>query len=225
MYLEDYKVFRTFRTKVEMSEMASLLERHQIPSDVIENTHELIDTFYTGDQYQQPYQLLIPSALFIPAEKILKDTAEKNLANLPQDYYLFSFNNKELLEILAKPDEWGEIDAVLAQKLLRERGEDVSEKRVQALSNIRLETLREPDKENNSWVWLAYISTFFGGIFGIILGRIYWKSKKVLPNGEEVFRYSENKRTHGKLIYKIGWAFLIFWILVKAGLDLVSMSL
>ena len=54
-------------------------------------------------------------------EKLLQAT-EINVPDLEPNYYLFGFSDEELIEILVKPNEWGEVDRVLAPKLLINRG-------------------------------------------------------------------------------------------------------
>jgi len=53
-------------------------------------------------------------------------------------------------------------------------------------------------------VIIGYISSLFGGAFGIFIGRHLMSHKRVLPNGDKVFDYSEKDRKHGKRIQYIG---------------------
>ena len=59
---------------------------------------------------------------FERADELLLQATEINIEDLDPNYYLFGFSDEELIEILVKPYEWGEIDRILAPKLLIDRG-------------------------------------------------------------------------------------------------------
>ena len=59
---------------------------------------------------------------FERADELLLQATEINVKDLDPNYYLFGFSDEELVEILIKSNEWGEIDRILAPKLLIDRG-------------------------------------------------------------------------------------------------------
>jgi hypothetical protein len=65
------------------------------------------------------------------------------LQEVDQDYYLLTFTDTELLEILAKPDEWGHFDCVLAKKPLTDRGHAITDAYTKQLKAKRLEELAQ----------------------------------------------------------------------------------
>jgi hypothetical protein len=65
----------------------------------------------------------------------------------------------------------------------------------------------------SAWVIIGYISSFFGGLFGIIIGSILLTAKKTLPNGYAGYVFNEASRKHGKIILYLGSIVLILSIL------------
>ena len=59
---------------------------------------------------------------FDRADELLLQATEIKVEDLDPNYYLFGFSDEELIEILVKTNEWGEIDRILAPKLLIDRG-------------------------------------------------------------------------------------------------------
>ena len=156
-------------------------------------------------------------ANFELAEQLIRQEAENQMKNLPDDYYLLTFSDEELFDIILKQDEWNEFDYVLARRLLSERGKEVDESLIRSLRNQRIQDLAKPEEAQTGWVILGYILAVFGGVFGFITGYVLWSSRKTLPNGQVVPMYSANDRRHGKIIFILGLGVLflsaILWIL------------
>jgi len=47
-----------------------------------------------------------------------------------------------------------------------------------------------------------------------------WKHKKTLPTGQQVFRYSERDREHGKRMMILGMIIFPIWIWTQVSLEL-----
>ena len=118
-------------------------------------------------------------------------------------------------EIIAKPDEWGSFDYQLAQKILKEKGMEVSEEQIQVLKDLRHKELAEPEKETATNIGLYYILTLILFPIGIIIGWVWAYSKKTLPNGQRVYAYNKAVQGHGKRILTIGTIMFILSIYWK----------
>lgn len=81
-----------------------------------------------------------------------------------------SFSNEELFEILEKSDEWSKFDYVLAQKLLKERGQDINENMLESLKRQRIRELAKPEENQKGWINAGYIFAVLGGLLGILFG-------------------------------------------------------
>jgi hypothetical protein len=119
------------------------------------------------------------------------------------DYYLFDFTSEELMEIILKPDEWGDFDYQLAQKILEDRGRPVNPGHLKEFKNKRLQQLREPERTDFNSVVLGYVFVALFPPAGIFLGYMLAFSRKNLPDGSYAYSYSGTQRLHGKIILAI----------------------
>lgn len=123
--------------------------------------------------------------------------ADFNLNELNADYYLFNFSKDELHEVLVKADEWSEHDVEIARALLHKKGVKIDENALKQEIDERMANFRKPDKNQTFMVVFGYICAVFGGFLGLLFGYALYSTKKELPNGEKVYRYSESNRKSG----------------------------
>ncbi|GAB5400626.1 MAG: hypothetical protein Aureis2KO_22110 [Aureisphaera sp.] len=180
-------------------ELANTLQQHNIETQIGDNSAP-VDSNFGGSSLQYSIEVRIPKDDFEKAEEILKKEAENAIETVDKDYYLFSFEDQELYDILLKPDEWNEFDYVLSQQILKKRGKPVDKELLDSLKKQRLEDLAKPEGNQKTWIYAGYLFAILGGFIGIVIGYLLWKSKKTLPNGEKVFSYSYQDRKHGQTI-------------------------
>lgn len=183
--------------------MQELLESIEIPAELGESTAP-VDITFSNQKIDQIFEVRIAGSNFEKADELLKGLAEEFFSQIDPDYYLFDFSDEELREILTKPDEWGDLDQHLAVKLLKDRGQGVTQEQINGWRKERLEKLAKPDKDQKSWIFFGYIFAIAGGLIGLLIGYSMLKAKKVLPNGAEVHRYSEKDRKQAKTIFNVG---------------------
>ena len=104
----------------------------------IENERKYWDPSFANNSFAADIILKIAPDNFTSAHKILETFYKDQLDITDNDYYLNSFTDDELFEIVSKPDEWGHFDYQLAQKLLKERGKDVSMEFIYQLKKQRI---------------------------------------------------------------------------------------
>ncbi|MBX2827465.1 MAG: hypothetical protein KTR22_04850 [Flavobacteriaceae bacterium] len=180
-------------------ELANTLQEHQIETQIGDNSAP-VDSTFGGSSLQYNIEVRIPKEDFEKAEEILKKEAEIAIETVDKDYYLFSFEDDELYDILLKPDEWNEFDYVLSQQILKKRGKPVDQELLDSLKKRRLEDLAKPEGNQTAWIYVGYLFAILGGFLGLVIGYLLWKSKKTLPNGEKVYSYSDKDRKHGQTI-------------------------
>lgn len=152
---------------------------------------------------------------FEKAHESLGNYYKKLIGGVEADYYLFEFSNKELFEIISKPDEWGYLDYQLAQKILNDRGQLVDSTTIQKYKDDRINKLAEPGKASKSLIVLGYCFFLpFGSFVSILIGRHLLYDKKTLPNGQSVFSFTDKDHRHGKRMIKIGIIILIASLIV-----------
>jgi hypothetical protein len=211
--------FRKFNDITLAYQLVDLLKKHNIEY-IMEDVPGTFDpAFRTKDLETKEYLVKIKDTDFSRANSILDEDAIESINNIERDYYLFDFTNDELIDVLVKRDEWNSFDVLLSRKILKERGLNITDDELTKINNDRIETLREPEPSQSTWIIIGYVLAVLGGVLGIFIGWHLSSYKKTLPNGEQVFEYSENDRKHGKIIFYISIiVFSICFILKIAGI-------
>lgn len=212
--------------------LAEQLETHGIAYQVEEESLTFDVSFALNNPFAKEYAVKIKSGDFEKVNHLLKEDEEKNIEGVDKNYYLFSFTNDELTEVITKADEWSPFDFVLARKLLNDRGVVINEETLSTIKEQRIEELKTPEASQLIWVVLGYIIAlsgivlpFFMSAIGLFIGWHLSTHKKTLPDGERVYGYSETDRKHGKRIFYIGivvfglslTAFIVFRIIGSNG--------
>jgi len=211
---DDFSIFKRFPHLELAEETAKILNDAGIKTIIADNAPSLDSTF-GGSPLQNEIEIRVLPADFKEAEAILQKRAEQLIEEVDEDYYLFSYTDDELYNILVKPDEWGEINYVLAQQILKKRGKEIDQEMIDTFKKERIEELAQPEKNQMGWVVAGYIFAFIGGLVGLIIGWALWKAKKTLPDGSKVHSYSEKDRKQGKYIFYIGIIVLPIVLLIR----------
>ncbi|MGB3466451.1 MAG: hypothetical protein WBA74_14325 [Cyclobacteriaceae bacterium] len=83
------------------------------------------DFTYLEERDNDTVYLMIATSQSEQLERLLIEHNELFLQNAPDDLYLQGFTDKELLEIITDPQDWGAIDFHLAVNILVERGIEI----------------------------------------------------------------------------------------------------
>lgn len=197
-----FSTFKKFPDLQQAKELEQLLALNNIESRLIENKSNLDGSF--ASVLLNEYEIKIRPEDFDRADSLVEGLVAETLNEIDKDYYLLSFSDEELYDIIRKKDEWNEFDYLLARKLLTERGKKVDDELINNFKKQRLKELAKPEPHRHGWVISGYIFAFLGGFLGIVIGYLLWTSQKSLPNGTKVYSYSEYERMHGKTIFIIG---------------------
>ena len=174
----------------------------------------MFDISYAFNDFESTTHLKMAPADFNRAHAILEAYYGEQLSHMDPDYYLFSFTDAELREIIRRPDEWGHLDYALAKQLLADRGKPISSEQEVNYKKERLKVLARPEASHPYMTFFGYFFAISGSFLGFILGSIFAYSKKALPNGDRAFIYSPAERRHGKRILILSFIFLPFWLWV-----------
>ena len=166
-------------------------------------------------ELSKEYELQLHPDNFEQAQTLLEKEAEGMIANLPEDYYLLSFTNEELHDVVVKHYEWSEFDYMLARKLLAERGHGIDDAHIKSMRIEELNQLAKPEKDQKGWVIAGYVLALLGAFLGIVTGYVLWTSQKTLPNGEMVYTYSEKDRKSGKNIFILSIVMALIYIALR----------
>ena len=209
---DNFLTFRTFNKDSLVTDLVTRLKDNNIPYEV-EDSSNFYDPSMANNTVLRRISIKIISKDFTKAQELLDNYYESILDKMPTDYYLFTFSDKELMEILIKPDEWGDLDYQLSQKILKDRGINIDKNNVALMKQVRNDELSKPETLNKYIVILGYVSAFLGGLFGIAIGLYLNFSKRTIPDGRSVFTYSLDQRKQGKNIIIISIIFFIIYFI------------
>lgn len=201
--MDEFLVFRSFYTEEEAISLSEFFKEKGVDCSIVKY-RPILDKVYVGINYHREFHVKIKSYEFNRANEILDHHINQNISEIGEDYYLHSFTDKELLEIIEKPDEWNNQDIVISKKILRDRGVTISDAEFAEKKMDRIKKLEKPEREDGLFIILGYFFSVFFGFFGIGFGLLLRNAKKTLPDGRKVFLYDNKTRAHGKNILIIG---------------------
>lgn len=211
--MDDLVTIKKFNTYIEAAGVVELLEKNNI-SYTIEKTEASEDIVFAGNTLDEELHVKVKTEDYEAAQNLLAELVEVDVEKLEKDYYLFEFSDKELLEILEKPDEWSLNDYHWAQEILKQRGQEIEKSRLDEWKKKRLEFLSKPERVTGKYIRMSYFFCVLGGLVGFFMGRHVNRFFKILPNGHKILAYDEESRRKGKRIETIGlFCFVVYVIL------------
>jgi len=213
---ETFLTFQKFNDPGLAAAVAAQLEADGIDC-ILEKEAPVFDATFAGNDFEPTTHLKVAPTNFTRAHTALEAFYQAQLPSMDPDYYLFSFSDAELMEIVQRPDEWGHLDYVLAKKLLAEKGHLVTPALAEELKQQRMTELARPESTHPRQIFVGYVVAFAGGFFGLILGYILGYLTKTLPNGQRVYVYPPAERRHGKRMLVISAISFPFWLWMSLG--------
>jgi len=217
-----FLTFRKFNDIALAKEIAARLEQGDIQY-LLEDDSRMFDPSFANNAIDSDIRIKLRPVDFAKGDKVLEDFYRNSLDTVEEDYYLLSFTDEELMEIVSKPDEWGAYDYQLAQKLLKERGLEIKPEVAVLLKKQRINDLARPDTPHKYWIYIGYFSAILGGLFGIIIGWTLGYFKKTLPDGQRVHAFGEKDVKHGRRILLIAIISMAFWFIVNAMFGFINL--
>jgi hypothetical protein len=138
----SFRTFQQFNDPGLASAIAEKLKQQQIVCHV-EKVRPLLEPGFFRNTIEPNIHLKVRAADLDRAHAALEEYYEHHLQDIDPGYYLFSFTDLELLDIVAKPDEWGHFDYVLARELLAERGLPIPDETIRQMKQQRLRQLAQ----------------------------------------------------------------------------------
>lgn len=130
---------------------------------------------------------------------------------LPEDHFLHSSPDEEILEILAAPNEWDPFVVVHARRIARER--DLKLVVEEAKSAEYLQALAKGKPAERWHVILGWISVVLGGVVGMWIGFSLAYDKDSHEEGD-FYSYDAPTREMGLWMLGCGLASLLVWRLL-----------
>lgn len=207
----QFITFQKFNLKEDAVELANFLKESQIEYR-IEDVSSGLDGTFGNSELTKDYLIKLQKEDFEKADALLLQLSSNLVETIGTDHYLYCFTDEELKEIIVKKDEWSHLDYLLAQKILKERGQEIVPEEIEKHRKQRLEDLAKPEGRQTTWIVIGYIMAFLGGFMGVFIGWYLKTHGKTLPNGERVYNYIESDRKHGGRILTLSIISLLLWI-------------
>jgi hypothetical protein len=211
---EEFLIFQKFNTESLAIHFGRLLNENKI-ENLLENISINVDPILSNNEFGKEYCVKIKKIDFERANDILSEKAKVEINEIQDDYYLFSFSDEELIDVIEKRDEWNKFDVELAHKLVKERGNEITDEQINEIKKQRIVELSKPEEGQNIYIIIGYVCAILGGLLGIFIGWHLLTCKKTLPNGNRIYAYSENDRKQGNRILILGGIFIVIWILYR----------
>ncbi|MBD1363614.1 hypothetical protein IDJ77_07315 [Mucilaginibacter sp. ZT4R22] len=212
---DELITYQKFNDAALADALVDILEKHDIAYEVEQATASANPLLALNNELNIEYIVKIAPEDFLPADVAVSNEEQTGIADVEPEHYLFAFTNEELLDLIAKRNEWSAFDYQLAQQILKERGVELSEEKISELVDGRIAELKQPEPPQTVWIVLGYACAVFGGLLGLFIGWHLANHKKTLPNGEQVFGYTEADRAHGRRIFYLAIAGLLVAIFMR----------
>lgn len=209
---QDFLIFQKFSSQKESLDFGRLLNENGIRY-LLEDISVNFDPILSNNEFGKEFCVKLQKVDFEKVNEILRQKVKEEIVEVTNDYYLLSFSNEELIDVIQKSDEWNKFDVELALELLKQRGNEVSELQISEITNQRITELSKPEEGQTVYIVIGYISAVCGGLLGIFVGWHLLSFKKTLPNGSRIYAYSESDRKQGNRIFVIGTISILFWFL------------
>ena len=206
--------FQRFSSEEELENCIKILTKNNIEY-LIEDVSINLDPVLSSNKLGKEFLIKIEQVNFEKTNKILDEFYSSEIDEIDNDYYLFSFSDDELLDVIIKSDEWNKFDVQLAKKILSKKGKGLSNLEIDDIKRQRILDLSKPEKKQSEWIFVGYVSSLLGGLLGIFIGWHLLTFKKTLPNGDRIFNYSNEDRKHGNQILILGIISIIVWTIIK----------
>ncbi|MGZ4000000.1 MAG: hypothetical protein ACXVIY_05200, partial [Mucilaginibacter sp.] len=189
----EFIAYKKFDDAALANALAEALNNHGIEY-LMEEEKSGFDPSFVMSNAPVDYVIKIKGEDFEEVNRLLKEDEEKNIDEVNDDYYLFSFTDDELMEVITKADEWSAFDVVLARKLLDKRGITINQEELSIKEEKRIEELKAVEPLKTGWIIIGYVFALGGGVAGIFFGWYLATGRKTLPNGERIHAFTEADR-------------------------------
>ncbi|MDX2283076.1 MAG: hypothetical protein NW241_02900 [Bacteroidia bacterium] len=212
----EFLTFRRYSSREEADSLVALLRHHGIDCRIEDHSPAFDGTITGGSVLQAQVELKIPSDAFSEADALLREDAALTWITIPDDHYLHAFSDEELVELLHEQDKWSADDALLARRLLLDRGIVVTATELDDWQAWRYAILERPERMPlpalmagllllmlAAGAGIAFRLPLFGvlGAFACgLMGTYYAILRRTLPDGRRVRVYDRFSRRAGILL-------------------------
>lgn len=195
--------YKRFYHLKQAEDVSRLLDDADISYDLITPRKQLDEIFVGPQNNHIDYEIRIIGKDFKKADQILRTKYRVDLEEFEEDYYMFSFTDEELYDVVLNFDEWNIQDFHLAKAILVNRGKQVNQELLDSLYNKKYEAISGGETAPKALVFAGFVLSIFGSPIGMLLGIHLMTSKKTLPDGKRAYIFNAGSRDNGLTIFVI----------------------
>ncbi|WP_374950263.1 hypothetical protein [Mucilaginibacter sp.] len=210
---DEFILFKKFDDAVLADTLIDLLEKHDIAFQVEETL--ISGNSAAMDGQQKHYIVKIHPDDVLMANQAITEQQQEDTQLLSEDPHLAAFTNAELTEVISQEDEKGSADYQMAQKILVGRGAHINDDTLPTHPQDSLSDLSAQQPKHTTRIIIGYFAALLGGVLGILIGWNLSSHKRLLPNGKQVYAYSEADRQQGRQITWLGIIVVILLVIYR----------
>jgi hypothetical protein len=134
---------------------------------------------------------------------------------LPDNHYLATSTDEELVEVAAQSSEWSPFDVAHARRLIAERGIDI--KRIEDKRAEHLRRLRLGKPASKQLILIGWVFSVLGGFIGLGIAWSLCNMKEKTPNGD-FFTYDTKSRATGRKMLAMAIMVLVTAVILRLSL-------
>ncbi len=152
--MEKYLLLKKYADTISAEEEATVLKEHSIPY-IIED--KSLQFRFDKDGYDLIH-LKVSEDDFSKSKLLLNEYDEKKISELGKSHYLYTFSDKDIIDITANPEDWTNAEIKLAKQIITERQLNITEDSIQNLQQKFTENKIDKTLKRNKSVWFLFIA-------------------------------------------------------------------
>jgi len=158
--MQNFVEFKKIPEVDGASELISILKNNNIPYEVDDPRKGAILVANTKENF---IVIKIRESDIEKTNFILDGLAENDFKNHDEDHYLYTFADKDIIDVIANQDEWSKLEVKIAQKIAKDRQIDLSAQILKTAKkqNIEQEVIekhKEKSQIRNAANWFIIIA-------------------------------------------------------------------
>lgn len=169
--MDKFIEFKRFTDIESAVEITAILDDKEIAYELDDKSVGFSLVSSDINPYENQIILKIKETDFNKVDVLINDNAKKETINVDEDHYLYSFSDKDIIDIIANQDNWTRLEVNLALQIAKKRNLDLS------ADSIKLAKHIEPEKTNKkipidkiaSWYLTIAIFVFLNTLFEVLM--------------------------------------------------------
>ncbi|MBK7854383.1 MAG: DUF4064 domain-containing protein [Bacteroidetes bacterium] len=166
--MSEFKEYLRLPDVEKATEYTSVLDEHNIPFE-LEDASQHFSVVLGTSPMDNHFVLKIKDEDMERVEKIFDKEVEKEVKELPPDHYLYTFADKDILDIISNQNDWTKAEVKLAIQIANDRKLDLTAPTIKSAKKV---SEKKPEvkltiESTSSWFWTFGIFTIANGVLRI----------------------------------------------------------